>query len=45
VILVDSDSSHTFISSAVSSNLLGQSSMDKIVSVKVANGDILACEF
>jgi hypothetical protein len=45
VVLVDSGSSPTFINSVVSSKLLGQSSLDRVVSVKLANGDVLACEF
>lgn len=43
VILVDSGSSHTFISEQLASKLQGVTSMKYFVSVKVANGQLLSC--
>uniref|UniRef100_A0A0A9HL31 Peptidase A2 domain-containing protein n=1 Tax=Arundo donax TaxID=35708 RepID=A0A0A9HL31_ARUDO len=43
LILVDSGSSHTFISDRVVRHLSGVSAMEKSVQVKVADGNILQC--
>lgn len=42
-VLVDSRSSHTFISSAIAVHLQGASALCQAVKVQVANGDILSC--
>lgn len=43
-ILIDSRSSHTFISTQLSSQLVGVSPMEVPVQVKVANGQLLKCD-
>ncbi|CAO2169811.1 unnamed protein product [Urochloa humidicola] len=42
-ILVDSGSSHSFISTALATNLSGASAVDSPMGVQVANGDKLVC--
>lgn len=43
LILVDSGSSHTFLSSTIAEQLMGRSSLTKPMRVQVANGDQLSC--
>lgn len=44
LILVDSGSSHTFLSSRLLSSLQGISDMPRPMSVQVANGEVLSCQ-
>jgi hypothetical protein len=43
MMLIDSCSSHTFISDVVAAKLAGLSSLARAMHVKVANGDIVVC--
>jgi hypothetical protein len=43
MMLIDSGSSHTFISDAVAAKLAGLSSLARAMHVKVANGDSVVC--
>lgn len=45
LILVDSGSSHSFISSSVASSLPGLCNLNHIMNVCVANGTILQCKY
>jgi hypothetical protein len=44
VILINSGSSHTFVSSKVALQLSGTSPLDNALAVQVANGYALSCE-
>lgn len=43
-ILVDSGSSHTFISTIIATQLVGVSSLHSAVKVKVVNGQTVVCQ-
>jgi len=43
LILVDSGSSHSFLSSQIANQLLGVQSLSQPIKVQVANGEVLQC--